>query len=77
MVAMARTRAASQVCQAASAAAVESSSTLQSTDSGGVPRPLTPMHGTGTCTTAMRMSTAKTPIHVTAFLFVAFVMPSD
>ena len=55
----------------------EASTTLEATDTGGVPRPLAPVLGTDSCTATTRVSTATSTFNVTAFPFVASGMPSE
>ena len=53
------------------------STALGTAATGGVPRPMDPMHGSEAWTTLMRVSSATTSILATVFLFVAFGMPSE
>ena len=71
----ARTRAVFQVCRAATATSMVTSTALGSTGPGGVPRPVASMRGTESWATPTRMSAASPAINDSAFLFVASGMP--
>ena len=61
----------------ASAETMETSTTMEAAGSGGVLRPMEPIHGSDICITSMRMSSETLTICERAFLFAASKTPNN